>query len=140
MKNFWYNIIVKKSYFDFLYEYSIPFQCPERFCSGLLFLCWFFSVYMIKWMIYGKRGFNMVGYAYSVDYTCGYRYVLIKCYDCDDFSFVTDSMPYCIYRVCRTDGKVRLTYTSELYSGKRLSLKHINRIVNLLTLSEYVGN
>lgn len=79
----------------------------------------------------------MVGYAYSIDYTCGYRYVLIKCYDCDDFSFVTDSMPYCIYRVCRTDGKVRLTYTSELYSGKRLSLKHINRIVNLLTLSEY---
>ncbi len=79
----------------------------------------------------------MVGYAYSVDRNYGYRYLLIKCYDTDNICFVTDSMPYCVYRVCRTDCKVTLAYSSPGFTAKRLSLKHIENIMYLLKLSDY---
>ncbi len=79
----------------------------------------------------------MVGYAYSLDHSLGFGYILIKCYDCDDIAFADTSMTYTVYRVRRDDGKVETPLSSSGTHAKRLSLKHIKEITELLTISEF---
>ena len=77
----------------------------------------------------------MVGYAYSVDPSAGYGYFLIKCYDCDDISFIYSAVAYTAYRVSREDGRVE-TIMPSLTGGKRLRLKNIGEITELVTIAE----
>lgn len=79
--------------------------------------------------------FEMVGYAYSVDPSMGYGYFLIKCYDCDDISFIGSAAVYTAYRVSREDGSVEALIPS-LTGGKRLRLKNIKEITELVTIAE----
>jgi len=79
----------------------------------------------------------MVGLAQSPDLVSGYKYVVIKVYDCDDLSFVSEAMPCKVYKVERTTLKTEIVFSNTHKSSQRLSLKHIGEIVDMVTLSEY---
>lgn len=74
----------------------------------------------------------MVGQAYSLDFNLGYEYIVIRAYDCDDLSFVDSLSPYQLYRVRRDNLKVERVLPKSGKTGKRLSLKHITAIKEMI--------
>ena len=79
----------------------------------------------------------MVGFAYSADPSYGYEYIVIKAYNCDDISFINQTMPYQVYRVHRHTGKVTLVIPRDKNEIFHLNLSYINEITSMLTLNEY---
>lgn len=78
----------------------------------------------------------MVGYAYSADSSSDYEYILIKAYNCEDFSFVNSSIPYCLYKFSRIDRSV-IPANSEARHNSILSYKNLCIIADKLSDEEF---
>ena len=82
----------------------------------------------------------MVGYAYSFDYICGYSSIFIKAYACDDLSFVTPVTPSISYRVHRSSIKAEVVSDERNGGFFYLSLRHITKILELISIEEAENN
>jgi len=79
----------------------------------------------------------MVGYACSADEVRGYNYIIIKSYDCDDWSFVSDYTPFQTFRVCRRDLSVELLHPEDASAARHLQYRNITDICEMLFRAEY---